>query len=110
MNTRMTTDLDVIKNHPHRFVWGKIVQIHTLGRYTFVEYREYRYTRGTQGDGSEGEISFHIYVDGRSTSHSASTLDSALIEAIALANQPDQNHAIWMARAAKMLLLQPPKE
>lgn len=88
-----TTDLEIIRNHPRRFTWGKIVKIHNIGPYTIVEYT----------DKSTKAYHFHIYVDGKCTGTSTLTLDGALLSAIGRSNL-EVNEARWMAMAAAKLL------
>ena len=89
-----TTDLDVIRKHRARFTWGSVQEIHDIGPYTLVEY--------ISRDGKE-ETSFHVYVDGKSTSNSASTLEGAMILAIAKKHL-ELNEDRYMAMAACKVL------
>lgn len=96
----LTTDYVVIKARPGRFVWGKVVAWHEVGRYQILEYRPF-----VPDSSSEVQDSarFHIYVDKKSCSTSASSLESALIEAIAHGNL-EVNHARHMATACLKVL------
>jgi hypothetical protein len=98
-----TTDLADVHIQPERFTWGKVVRFHNIGRYDFVEYygRAYKDSRAT-GD-LEDTTSFHIYVDGKSTSSGATSLEGAMITAIAL-GKLEVNAARWMAISASKLL------
>lgn len=87
-----TTDLEVIRQFPNRFTWGKVIKIHNIGPYTFVEHVD-----------SAGKIHFSVYVDGKSTNTSTYTLDGALIVAIGRKNL-ECNEGRWMAQAAAKLL------
>jgi len=98
-----TTDLEEVRKRPTRFTWGKVIGIHTIGRYTFVEYFGRAYENGHPTGEDETKPSFHIYVDGKSTSQSASTIESALVHAIAL-GKIEVNAARWMTIAALKLL------
>jgi|SRR6478752_4867938 len=98
-----TTDLEEVRKRPSRFTWGKVIGIHTIGRYTFVEYFGRAYENGHPTGGDETKPSFHVYVDGRSTSQSAGSIESALILAIAL-GKLEVNHAGHMATACLKIL------
>jgi hypothetical protein len=88
-----TTDLEVIRKHAGQFTWGTILKVHDFGPYTIVEYT----------DRSRGDILFHVYVDGKSTSNSSSTLEGAILLAIARKNL-EPNTARFMAMGACKLL------
>ena len=92
---RTTTDLETVRQHPGRFPWGPVQQIHDIGPYTIVEFL----TRGV--DPAEGP-SFHVYVDGKSTNHSTDSLDSALLVAIGRKNC-EANEGRHMAEGAMRL-------
>lgn len=98
-----TTDLQEVRSSPGRFTWGKVWAIHSIGRYTFVEYFGRAYKDGHPTGEDETKPSFHIYVDGKSTSKSASSIESALIHAIAL-GKLEANEARWMVIGALKLL------
>lgn len=56
-----------------KYTWGKLVEVHEINNYLIVEYEnEY-----------EGINSFHPYVNGYDTHCNFSSLDYALIHAIA---------------------------
>ncbi len=87
-----TTDLEVIRNRPRAFTWGTVLKVHDIGPYTIVEFQH-----------REEGVAFHVYVDGKDTSNSTSTLESGLIYAIARKNL-EVNEARWMAIGARKLL------
>ena len=68
-----TTDLEVIRERPRLFTWGTILHVHDIGSYTIVEYK----------DNKDGKPLFHVYVDNKSTNTSTTTLEGALVYAIA---------------------------
>jgi hypothetical protein len=72
-----TTELSELKKGKP-FTWGKIVKFHEYGIYTIGEYIE---SDKFSKDGVR-ETLFHIWVNGKSTSHSSSSLESAIIDAI----------------------------
>lgn len=81
-----TTNLAIIKDKLDLFTWGSIVRLYTVGPYDIVEYHPWkRSLRGTvfTGEGDADKTEFHVYVDGKSTSHGFGTLDAALAGAIA---------------------------
>ncbi len=98
-----TTDLEEVRRSPGRFTWGKVVAFHNIGRYTFVEYYGRAYKNGHPTGEMEIMSTFHIYVDGKSTSNSAASLESALIHAIAL-GKLEVNHANHMTTACLKIL------
>lgn len=91
---RNTTELNVVREFPQRFTWGKVTKFHEIGPYTIVEYTD-RFHQGVPA--------FHVYVDGECTSSSASTLEGALILAIAKKHL-EANEARYMAMAACKLM------
>jgi hypothetical protein len=91
-----TTDLDVIRKHRARFTWGSVQEIHDIGPYTIVEYI-------SRNRDKEDETCFHVYVDGKNTSSSTSTLEGAMILAIAHKHL-EVNEARYMAMAACKIL------
>lgn len=97
----LTTDYVVIKARPGRFVWGKIVQWHEVGRYQILEYRPF--VPNSVPRECRDEPRFHVYVDKKDTHTSTRGLESALIEAIAYGNL-EVNHARHMATACLKIL------
>ncbi len=102
MIERDTTDLDKLREGA-KFTWGKVVHFHSIGRYEFVEYygREYKDSRPT-GE-LDATTTFHIYVDGKSTSSGAKSIEEAMVIAVAL-GKLEVNAARWMAIGACKLL------
>jgi hypothetical protein len=97
-----TTDLDLLqKGHP--FTWGQLLEIHTLGRYQFVEYYGHEYKDGHPTGGLNKTTTFSLYVDGKSTSHSYNSLEEAMVGAIAFGSL-ERNEARWMTLAACKVL------
>lgn len=95
MNPNSTTDLDIVRKHRARFTWGSVQDIHDIGPYTIVEYVIAR-------EGKEITL-FHVYVDGKATDSSTSTLEGALI--LAIANRHlEINEARYMAMASCKIL------
>lgn len=76
MQDETTTDIHVLKtNRWVKFTWGRVVKIHEIGSLAIVEYM------------AEKEMPrFHVYVDTKDTSVSASSLDEALVYGIAHAH------------------------
>jgi len=100
MRIQTTTELETIRKDPRRFTWGQVVQIHDLGRYTFVEYLKKNYEKESEFD---DQPSFHVYVDGKTTNNSCDSLESAMVLAIARGKM-EPNSGGWMAQAACKLL------
>lgn len=98
-----TTDLEEVRERRARFTWGKVVAFHDIGRYTLIEYHGREDKDGRATGNLEEKTSFHIYVDGRSMSSSASSLESGLIHAIAL-GKLEVNHAHHMTTACLKIL------
>jgi hypothetical protein len=78
-----TTDLERVRRTPARFTWGKVLAIHDIGRYTIAEYKP----RKVGHNDTPAELAFHVWVDGRCTHSSESTLERALVLAIAHGTQ-----------------------
>lgn len=91
MHIGKTTDLEKVRKYPHRFTWGRVVQVLDLGPYSFVEH--------ARDDG----VSYAVYVDGKDTHTSAGTLDGAILIAIAR-KRLEANEARYMAMGAAKLL------
>jgi hypothetical protein len=68
-----TTDLD---RDRRRFTWGKVVDVHEIGPYAFIEA-----IWKVKGP-SNGKTGFFVYIDGKDMGTSAPTLDGALLLAI----------------------------
>jgi hypothetical protein len=80
-----------------------VEQIHDIGhRYTIIQYFS-KPLPDRDNPSPACKTSFHIYVDGESTSCSENTLEKALIHAIAYAHL-EINEARWMAIAAEKAL------
>lgn len=78
-----TCNLEKLKDG-YPFTWGKPIQWHEIGPYSILEFRE-------MFNGAERGIEFHIWVDGKTTSQGAKSLDSAIVQAIAYrAEGPNQ--------------------
>lgn len=88
-----TTDLNIVRNRPSTFTWGKVQHIHEIGPYQIVEYE----------DRHDRQVSFHVYVDGKCTNTSAGSLEGALLLAIARKSL-EVNEARYMAMGAAKLL------
>lgn len=67
-----------------KYTWGELVNIHEIGNYLIVEYKnEERGQHGQIISGTyDGTNSFHPYINGRDTNCSFSSLDMALIHAV----------------------------
>lgn len=70
-----TEELETLRKEPHRFSMGKIEEFIDVGEYTIVKY--------TAGD----TVVFTPYVNGKSTQTALSSLDGALLVAIAYRTQ-----------------------
>lgn len=76
-----TTDLEQIEVTPQHYTWGEVIEVHTIGQYSFVEYHPWE-TRGSiilSGQPNYGARAFGAYIDGRSISRSYDSLDAALV-------------------------------
>lgn len=92
----LTTDLKSVRAVPTLFCWGRVEVFHDVGRYTIVEY----------SNATDQTVRhFHVYVDGKSTNNSCSSLEKALIFAVAFGGGQEINTASHMAMAAVRLLL-----
>ena len=54
-------------------VWGRIIQVHRIGEYQFVEYI-----------GKDNKTHYSIFINNDRTSNSSTTLDQAIITAISI--------------------------
>lgn len=90
-----STNLEDIRKTTGRFTWGTIMAFHDVGPYTIVEFISYD---------SSNQTAFHVYVDGKDTANSTSSLDSALVLAMAFKNVESKNEARFMAMGACKLL------
>lgn len=97
-----TTDLEQVRAG-ERFAWGRVVKIHDIGRYSFIEYHGREYVSGSPTGKLKEKTTFHVYVDGKSTSNSCGSLESALICAIAL-GKLEINHARHMTTVCLKIL------
>lgn len=79
------SDLEGIRARPRTFVGGRVVTIHTVGRYAVVEY--------INGDRRAGEVFYRPYVDGVDTHTSLRTLEEAFVLAFARGAHSDPNLA-----------------
>lgn len=93
-----TTELTDIRHHPSNYTWGKIHKFHDIGRYTIVEYKR------RSADDLTGDSYFAVYVEGKDQRRSCSSLDQAIIVAVATANVPTDQDAMALA-ASKVLNL-----
>ena len=91
-----TTDLEVIREQPRRFTWGKVVAVDVIGPYTIVCFVP-------NNAKPEDDFSYHVYVDGKDTSCSAGSLEAALLLAIGL-RRLGPNEGRHMASAACRVL------
>jgi hypothetical protein len=71
-----TTDLAVIRKHPEHFTWGPVLEIIDFRRYTIVRY-------DSTPSGPTRDFIFHVYVDGRDTSHGTHHFEEAVLIALA---------------------------
>jgi transcriptional regulator with XRE-family HTH domain len=65
------------------FPWGPIDRVINFERYTFVQYRFDKSSMASSDYSDHGSTFYQAYVDGRNTSHSFSTLDEAVVFAVA---------------------------
>ena len=96
-----STDYAIVRVRPDRFTWGKIASWHDVGRYSIVEYKPY--VLNSSPPALKEDNLFHIYVDKKSQGTSASSLESALVTAIALGCL-EVNHAHHMSTACLKIL------
>jgi hypothetical protein len=95
LSIERTTDLDKVRNCPRLFTWGSVEAIIDIGPYTLIEYRPIH--------GGAIRTTFHVYIDGKSTSNGADTLEEALLIAIARKHL-EPNESRYMAMGACKLL------
>lgn len=66
-----------------RFPWGPIVATHQLGDYQFIEHLDRVFVNSCGTEQFKDTTSFSCYHKGRSLSMGASTLEGAIVSAIA---------------------------
>jgi hypothetical protein len=98
VNHRKTTNLNEIRRAPRMHTWGPVTTIYDIGRYSIVEY----VSCGNFSD--NGETRFAIYVGGESMSVIETTLERAMVTAVAYGLLDEHNTARHMAQAACRLL------
>ena len=87
-----TTDIEKLKNGLP-FIWGKLIDIQTIGEYSIVYYHPWIVDNGNIKTGfpNLGKLFYHGYVLGKDTSNSWESLDEALVGCIAY-NREGPNH------------------
>jgi len=80
-----TTELIELKNHMARFTWGKITEFFSIGDYDFAAYHPWKRDDCTvlTGKVDYDTVNYHIWIDGEDASISCSTLEEAMVCAIA---------------------------
>jgi hypothetical protein len=80
-----------------RFPWGPIDAVHVMGPYAIVEYRNDASGNTFQREvwAEHGQTRFHPYIDGRDTSCSYRSLDSALVGAVAYRREGPNGRAAF---------------
>ena len=74
-----TTNLKEVINNPSRFTWGEVLKIHSIGEYDIIEFHPHKFVNGF----GTGEIDYDTkeyscYINSKSLSESATSLDRAL--------------------------------
>ncbi len=101
----LTSDYTAVKARPSCFIHGRMIRWHHIGRYSILEHNPFGV--GKKSTVPRDEVHFHVYVDEESRNTSFSSLDSALVAAIAIGNL-EINHARHMTTAClKVLELNP---
>ena len=66
------------------FTWGPIVKHHSLGRFDFIEHKARVYENNCGTNRFKG-TEFSLYIDGKSISRGAKTIESAMATVLAYA-------------------------
>jgi hypothetical protein len=92
---RRTTSLDELDRGGGKFTWGEVVRWYSAGPYVILEYHPWMVEGVTVRTGfmDPGAVSFHVWVNRRSTSEAFSSLDAALAGAIAYRNEGPNHRA-----------------
>lgn len=99
-----TIDLETIRRYPGLYMWGPVLSIIDIAdTYTLVFYKERRLGFET----STGRNAWAIYLNGKDTGLGATSLDKALLLAVACGNPACKNPGEAAAYAAKILDLEP---
>lgn len=86
-----------------RFHWGPVDEIHQIGPYTIVEYRQDRSNFIPSQQDGHGQTLFHVYVDGKDAHVSATSLDLALVSALVYRNDGPASRAdVFIARTLNL--------
>jgi len=104
MANNKTTKLEIIRRHPNLFLWGALVEIHEIGRYSIVVSDD----TFNRGSAVVTERKYHCYVDGDTIQRSASTVDEAMILCLAHGRLDGGQEADSMAKGALKLLTNSP--
>lgn len=64
-----------LEDDAKKFWLGDVVKVHTIGRYSFIEYIQ----RGISNSQDNGKTRYAAYLDGKSIAHSYPTLEWAMI-------------------------------
>jgi hypothetical protein len=75
------------------FHWGRVISVHSIGRYEIVEYAQLAVEGVTVTQRETGMSEFHSYVDGLDTHHSFATLEEAIVGAIAYVHEGANHRA-----------------
>lgn len=102
--TVKTTNLAIIRKDPDRFIWGALVCIHEIGRYTIVASDD----MFNRGPNVVTERKYHCYVDGDTIQRAASNIDEAMVICLAHGRLDGGQEADSMAKAALKLLTPTP--
>lgn len=76
-------DLEKAVKEGTRYWLGPVVAVHAIGEYAFLEYKEKVHAPNPDAGTIKDNSCFSIFVDGDSIGRGASSLDSAMVTAIA---------------------------
>ena len=78
--SEMKTELEKVKSGSYKFPWGRVLQVYEISEYGIVEYNPRKVVGCTLTDALDmDKKEYSCYIDGKSISMSANSLDAALL-------------------------------
>jgi hypothetical protein len=96
-----TFDLKVVRKNPHLFIWGKVIKIHDIGKYTLIEAQGKKELLQTK-------LEYHCYLKGIYLGRCEGSLDKALLLCIAFGRLGYGQSTEYMVDAALKILTKKP--
>lgn len=100
LSSDKTTELAALRKGA-KFTWGKVIEILDIAQYTMIAYNE----RGMNTEEPTGRRLWSVYVDGKYTGQGTTTLEKAMLLAVACGNPDVKDPGMAAHFAAKVLSL-----